>query len=864
MVYHTYIINLNNIEHFETQVPGYMKICSACGLCYDDDSFTCREDATSLDSLFTGSPILDNRYKLERQLGAGGMGAVFQARHLEIEKVFALKIILPFMADQVQFLHRFKLEAQALGKLNHPNIVQVTDFGIDEREQGVPYLVMEFMRGTTLHELVEQKQKLSFDEAFPIFSQLAAGLDYAHENGIIHRDLKPKNIILVDQDKETATVKIIDFGIAQVGWDTLSDEIPEVPVPNSPRPELEEAATGEHFVLDEEQASSQDQQESGENLTSPTPPAPVTTQNTKPLVPVDREEAVTGEHFVDEENPAKQADAGNATKAAEDPLVPEKKPVPDTVDVAPPALEELGTAVSDATKKLDKSPYQSQFYARYGFDTWQSRLTRTGSIMGTLAYIAPEIAEKKSRGSRVSDIYSFGILGYEVLVGKCPFEGSAPALIYDHVFKEPPSPSTFDPEISPELDEAVLSALVKVPEERPPSGAAYVNRLLQAYQAANVRSWRADQLPKRRKSVLYLSLILICLMMVGYTLNALQFLENKLIDARFYLTAPQKPDARLILVSLQDDIMDRDKGDEMSAVLLKIFEAGAAGMAIDYLLHENWSKSKVFSQFVLKYSDRLVLAALSAKNDRILGTECLKGFTTMALGAEKASFLFGYVNLNEDSDGIVRRFKGSFNDTQGNSRNAFAQRAATLIQKGSLPLRNQAEPMWINYAVDWQENRLLWSEIIQEKLLLQRVKDKFVLIGGESDDYEDMHRVPHPASLPARISGVLIQGMIINSLISNIRLGTMSYVAGLVNILISVAFVLFFFLRWPQIKVLLVGAGGATAVQLLLAFIFFNSLKTIVPIAITLVSIWLLALALIVFNRYVKLQPILLPNGRVE
>ena len=112
---------------------------------------------------------MDGKYLLECRLGHGGMGFVYRARHLELRKPFALKLVKPHKSHRPEYLARFRIEAQALGRLNHPNIVQVIDFGIDSR--GGPYLVMEYIEGITLSEYIKHKGPISLDEARPIFAE---------------------------------------------------------------------------------------------------------------------------------------------------------------------------------------------------------------------------------------------------------------------------------------------------------------------------------------------------------------------------------------------------------------------------------------------------------------------------------------------------------------------------------------------------------------------------------------------------------------------------------------------------------------------------------------------------------------------
>src|SRR5215469_4356792 len=141
-------------------------------------------------------------------LGRGGMGAVYKARQPRLDRLVALKILSPEKQGNQKFADRFEREARALARLHHPNIVTVFDFG---EVQGNFYLLMEFVDGLTLRQLL-QARKLSPEEALAIVPKICEALQYAHEQGIVHRDIKPENILM---DKE-GHLKIADFGIAKI------------------------------------------------------------------------------------------------------------------------------------------------------------------------------------------------------------------------------------------------------------------------------------------------------------------------------------------------------------------------------------------------------------------------------------------------------------------------------------------------------------------------------------------------------------------------------------------------------------------------------------------------------------------------
>jgi serine/threonine-protein kinase len=162
------------------------------------------------------SGIIDQKYQILGLLGEGGMGAVFRARHLMLNKDVALKTFKSANLTEEARL-RFQREAQAIAKLSHKNIIQVFDFGL--AEDSVPYYTMEYISGETLADRIKRNGPLTAAEAIPIFIQIGEGLSLAHSKGIIHRDLKPANLFIetsISAKGKIETVKIVDFGIASL------------------------------------------------------------------------------------------------------------------------------------------------------------------------------------------------------------------------------------------------------------------------------------------------------------------------------------------------------------------------------------------------------------------------------------------------------------------------------------------------------------------------------------------------------------------------------------------------------------------------------------------------------------------------
>ena len=156
---------------------------------------------------------LAGKYKIEKLIKTGGMGSVYRGKHVLMDKTVAIKVLRPALAGDDTVVARFSREAKAASKISHPHAVSVTDFG--EAENGVVFLVMEYLDGRTLKEVIVSEGRLSLDRTVNIVRQVAGALDAAHAQGVIHRDLKSENIMLVQHDGDE-WAKVLDFGIAKI------------------------------------------------------------------------------------------------------------------------------------------------------------------------------------------------------------------------------------------------------------------------------------------------------------------------------------------------------------------------------------------------------------------------------------------------------------------------------------------------------------------------------------------------------------------------------------------------------------------------------------------------------------------------
>ena len=264
------------------------------------------------------------KYKIVFKLGGGGMGNVFLAQDTILERFVALKLLAPSLVADTSFVERFRLEARALARLDHPSIVRVHDADWLDNQL---YLVMEHVEGGSLADIIAQDGALPPELVLRLMSQIAAGLDYAHRMGMIQRDIKPHNILLQPDGR----AQITDFGL-----------------------------------------------------------------------------------------------------------------------------------VKDA----------------------DTSLTADGQRLGTPSYMAPEQIQGLDMGPPV-DIYALGIVAYELLTGRPPFQGTLSAVFEGHLLRQPPPLRQLNPGIPTAVQNVVLGALSKKPEDRPGSATTFVEQLTQAYEISD-------------------------------------------------------------------------------------------------------------------------------------------------------------------------------------------------------------------------------------------------------------------------------------------------------------------------------------------------------------------------------------------
>ena len=655
-----------------------LRSCPTCSTCYGDGRYSCPEDGASLVTELSGPPLIDSKYLIDRRLGHGGMGVVFRARHERLGRMFALKLMRPETSANAEFVARFGVEAAALGRLKHPGIVDVTDFGVDPREGGLPYLVMEHLEGRSLREHRHRGGARSIDEALSILADVARALDFAHGQGVLHRDLKEANVFLCDSGPGPPAVKILDFGLAR-----LLSSVPDDPgrLRLAPRAPVTPSARHSRTTL----------------------PGPV------PTVTLGR--------------PAERPSEG---------------------DLPPP----------------------------------DERLTQVGQVNCTIAYAPPEVLRGKE-ATASSDLYSFAVMAYRLLVGRLPFEGTDQEVAQGHLHGAPPVPSLLCPSLPPEIDVPLLVPLAKDAASRPACAVAFVDSLRSAVRVARRREWRKREVPRRLVLSVLGGVALATISLAAARIGPLRTLELATLDARFALGPTRAPDPRLVLVVLDDaslaadDIPLPQKGDEFGRRLTEAYANGARAVALDILAPRGWGRSEGFTRLVLEHADSLTLAAAAVTGSDALGPEAVEGLTTAALGPDRIAALFGLVNIEEDPDGLVRRGRLFFRDRDGGRRLTLAARAATMLA-GPTPIEKAREPvLWIDHSVRWQQiPRVSWKDLPQRlQAEPQLFSDKLLLVGAAFTGSGDLdHRIPKRLSDdPGLVAGVVLHALIVDSILAGAR-----------------------------------------------------------------------------------------------
>ncbi|HMO82432.1 MAG TPA: protein kinase [Pyrinomonadaceae bacterium] len=385
---------------------------------------------------------LDGKYRIERELGRGGMGTVYLATHLGTERPVAVKVIAPQFMQRPEFVERFRREAKAAGRLRHPNVVDVTDFGFADTPQGrVAYLVMEYLDGCTLGEILEEERNLPVGWTLDILEQVCSAVHEAHGQGIIHRDLKPDNIWLEPNQRGGYTVKVLDFGIAKLetpGNNNSDDAIHLTP----PMPSLADAvrATSADGIRSDTIAD-------GGSETLALPDATMAADK-------DVATLISG--------PA-TGSPDQANNEAGTMLMPSTESDGVKTKIISPISDHGPSAAGSGGSASEKTAISET-----------SDLTRAGAVLGTPLYMSPEQCRGEKLDAR-SDVYSLGVIAYQMLSGSPPFSGDFTAVMDAHREQQPPPLRVKN--VRRKLKRVIQSALSKDPDNRPQTAEAFASGL---------------------------------------------------------------------------------------------------------------------------------------------------------------------------------------------------------------------------------------------------------------------------------------------------------------------------------------------------------------------------------------------------
>ncbi|HEX3126113.1 MAG TPA: protein kinase [Thermoanaerobaculia bacterium] len=402
-------------------------------------------------------------------------------------------------------------------------------------------------------------------------------------------------------------------------------------------------------------------------------------------------------------------------------------------------------------------------------------------MLGTPLYAAPELI-RDGEASRASDVYSFGVLGYELLAGRPPFQGTVTEVLNSHLDREPPVPA-IPPEVWPTLREA----LRKDPALRPRTAGEVVRRLRQGAAEAERRRWRSSEVPRR---IGMASLLAASLAAAGLVLPWPIFpaAERRIDDLRVFAAPAKPPDPSILLVTFDEASLQgsprslADRADEVGLTLSRIFDAGARRVALDLLLPASWSASPAFADLLVRHPGDLTLAVSSGPGGRLVGADCMDPLTAAALGPRRAAGMFGFVNLDEDGDGIVRHGRTRFRDRSGMERPSWAAHAAEVHPAD--------RDFWIDARIDWNRYaRISWRQV---SAALDRnsgqFRDRLVLVGGELDGSgDDYHRIPYRAGTGEAVSGLTLQALMVDTIAAGLPIREPGRIPVLVLVMLAAA-----------------------------------------------------------------------------
>lgn len=398
-----------------------------------------------------------------------------------------------------------------------------------------------------------------------------------------------------------------------------------------------------------------------------------------------------------------------------------------------------------------------------------ARLTDASQLVGTPAYVCPE----QIRGDPVGpagDVYALGVMAYELLTGRLPFEGTVLETLEAHLDEAPPRPA-----LSGRLADVLLTALAKDPQDRPASASAFVSELRAAHE--HVRTREAERALRPRRLWVAGALAALCLAAGAWLADAtwVERLELRTQDWRWGLVPAHDPDPRILLVPIDDESLARDGrplaewGGDLAKLATAVLEAGASAVAIDLLLPRQFGESQEFVELLARDGERVVLAALASEDGRLTGLEPIDAAVGEALGAERIEALFGLVNVARDWDGVSRRSRVAFRGSHGERVPSFARRAVSQLEP------HTAEPSgeWVLIDSSLRQTgleRLAWHAALDAvQRTPERFRGRLVIVGaGWLASGDSAHSVVLSGTR-ATVTGLELQGLLVASQLTPTR-----------------------------------------------------------------------------------------------
>ncbi len=454
---------------------------------------------------------LDEKYKIEKELGRGGMGAVFLATHIGTERPVAAKVIVPEFMERAEFVERFRREARAAGRLRHPNVVDVTDFGFADTSGGrVAYLVMEYLDGCTLGEVLEEEGKLPLTWTIDILEQVCSAVEEAHKQGIIHRDLKPDNIWLEPNQRGGYTVKVLDFGIAKLEESQVTASL-ENAATNVIGSNSKTQAIGQRdTIASENQARTFHNAQKNstvflESRTMAQNPYEQTISNKETFV-IEAEK--NNKTSVEEAGTLIQTLNETGSESGTAILPANHKPTIES--------ENAKTKLISAQIETDKSIEKNLTTDNSALEKKStSQLTHVGAVLGTPLYMSPEQCRGEHLTSQ-SDVYSLGVIAYRMLSGKTPFAGDYLHVMQAHQENEPPPLEA--KKVPLKVKKVIAATMAKNPQERPLTAESFATKLRAQSEGTGTLLRRALEIYSRHLSQFLLLAILLYLPLTIFTI----------------------------------------------------------------------------------------------------------------------------------------------------------------------------------------------------------------------------------------------------------------------------------------------------------------------------------------------------------